>query len=98
MRGAGVRSIASGLGVGISNISILKEGGNKVIDHQYYTLSSADFEQGLNCFTQSRGNINMIVIMGRHYGFFQRLFFKPKVRSLSFHTNIPLFVIHRQNE
>ena len=68
------------------------------IDHEYYTLSSSDFEEGLNCFTQSRANIDMIVIIGRHYGFFQRLFFKPKVRSLSFHANIPLFVIHHQNE
>ena len=68
------------------------------IDHEFYTLSSSDFEDGLNCFTQSRANIDMIVILVRHYGFFQRLFFKPKVRSLSFHTNIPLFVMHQLNE
>ncbi len=68
------------------------------VKHKYYTLSSSDFEEGLNCFTQSRGNIDMIVIIGRHYGFFQRLFFKPKVRALSFHTSIPLFVIHHLNE
>lgn len=68
------------------------------IKHKYYTLSSSDFEEGLNCFTQSRGNIDMIVIIGRHYGFFQRLFFKPKVRELSFHSTIPLFVIHHLNE
>lgn len=68
------------------------------IKHDFYTLSSSDFEEGLNCFTQSRGNIDMIVIIGRHYGFFQRLFFKPKVRALSFHSTIPLFVIHHLNE
>ncbi|MCP4884084.1 MAG: universal stress protein [Flavobacteriales bacterium] len=68
------------------------------VPHEYFTLSSSDFVEGLNCFAQSRGNIDMIVIIGRHYGFFQRLFFKPKVRSLSFHTNIPLFVIHHINE
>ena len=68
------------------------------IKHKYYTLSSSDFEEGLNCFAQSRGDIDMIVIIGRHYGFFQRLFFKPKVRALSFHTTIPLFVIHHLNE
>ncbi len=70
----------------------------KNIKHKYYTLSSSDFEEGLNCFTQSRGNIDMIVIIGRHYGFFQRLFFKPKVRELSFHSTIPLFVVHHLNE
>ena len=68
------------------------------IEHKYYTLSSSEFEEGLNCFTQSRGNIDMIAIIGRHYGFFQRLFFKPKVRALSFHSTIPLFVIHHLNE
>lgn len=68
------------------------------IRHEYYTLSSSDFEEGINCFAQSRGNIDMIVIIGRHYGFFQRLFFKPKVRALSFHSTIPLFVIHHLND
>ncbi len=68
------------------------------IKHKYYTLSSSDFEEGLNCFIQSRGNIDMIAIIGRHYGFFQRLLFKPKVMSLSFHLTIPLFVIHHLKE
>ncbi len=68
------------------------------VKHKYYTLSSSDFEEGLNCFTQSRGNIDMIAMIGRHYGFFQRLLFKPKVMSLSFHLTIPLFVIHHLKE
>jgi len=68
------------------------------VQHSYHTLSNSDFEEGLNCFTQSRGNIDMIVIMARHYSFFERLFFKPKVRALSFHTKIPLFVIHHLND
>lgn len=67
------------------------------IPHEYYTLSSSNFEEGLNCFTQSRGNIDMILILGRHYGFFERLFFKPKVKLLSFHSRIPLFVVHHQD-
>lgn len=68
------------------------------VKHEYYTLSNANFEDGVNCFVQSRANIDMIVIIGRHYGFFERLFFKPKVRSLSFHTKVPLFVVHHQEE
>ena len=68
------------------------------INHSYHTLSNNDFEEGLNCFTQSRGNIDMIVIMARHYSFFERLFFKPKVRALSFHAKIPLFVIHHVSD
>jgi len=67
----------------------------KNLDFRFHTLTSADFEVGLNCFTQSRGNIDMIAIIAKHYNFFQRLFFKPKVEELSFHTTIPLLVLHK---
>lgn len=68
------------------------------VKHSFHTLSNTDFEEALNCFTQSRGNINMIAMIARHYSFFQRLFFRPKVRELSFHTKIPLFVLHHLKE
>ena len=68
------------------------------IKHSFHTLSNTDFEEALNCFTQSRGNIDMIAIIARHYSFFQRLLFRPKVRELSFHTKIPLFVLHQLKE
>lgn len=64
------------------------------VRHEFYTLTMTDFEEALNCFTQSRGNIGMIAIIARHYNFFQRLLFRPKVRDLSFHTKIPMFVLH----
>ena len=70
----------------------------KDVKHDYYTLSNSDFEEGINCFVQSRANIDMIMIIGRHYGFFERLFFKPKVRTLSFHSKVPLFVVHHKAE
>jgi len=65
------------------------------ISHSYHTLSNTDFEVALNCFTQSRGNIDLIAIIAKHYNFFQRLFFKPKVEELSFHSKIPLLVLHK---
>jgi hypothetical protein len=64
------------------------------VEHTYHTLTHIDFEEALNCFTQSRGNIDMIAIVSGHYSFLQRLFFRPKVMELSFHTKIPLFVLH----
>ena len=67
----------------------------KNLDIRFHTLTSTDFEVALNCFTQSRGNIDMIAIVAKHYNFFQRLFFKPKVEELSFHTTIPLLVLHK---
>jgi len=65
------------------------------INPTYHTLTNTDFEVAVNCFTQSRGNIDMIAIIAKHYNFFQRLFFKPKVEELSFHTKIPLLVLHK---
>ncbi len=64
------------------------------VEHSYHTLTNIDFEEALNCFTQSRGNIDMIAIIAGHYNFLQRMFFRPKVMELSFHTKIPLFVLH----
>ena len=66
------------------------------VNFRFYTLTMTDFEDALNCFTQSRGDVDMIAIIAKHYNFFQRLFFRPKVRELSFHTKIPLFVLHHK--
>ena len=74
-----------------NNLDDLLEG----IEHTYHTLTGTSFESAVNLFTQSRGNIDMIAIIARHYGFFQRLFFRPKVEELSFHTRIPLLVLHK---
>ena len=65
------------------------------LKHSFHTLTNTDFETAVNCFTQSRGNIDMIAILAKHYNIFQRLFFKPKVEELSFHTKIPLLVLHK---
>lgn len=65
------------------------------IDFTFHTLTNTNFETALNCFTQSRGNMDMIAIIARHHNIFQRLFFRPKVEKLSFHTNIPLLILHK---
>ena len=65
------------------------------LDYSFHTLTNTDFESAVNCFTQSRGNVDMIAIIAKHYNIFQRLFFKPKVEDLSFHTKIPLLVLHK---
>ena len=65
------------------------------VHYTFHTLTNTDFSTAVNCFTQSRGNIDMIAIVARHYSFFQRLFFRPKVEELSFHTKIPLLVLHK---
>lgn len=68
----------------------------ETLEHTFHTLTNIDFEEALNCFAQSRGNVDMIAMISGHYSFFQRLFFRPKVMELSFHTKIPLFVLHHK--
>lgn len=68
----------------------------ETMDHSFHTLTNIDFEEALNCFVQSRGNIDMIAMISGHYNFFQRLFFRPKVMELSFHTKVPLYVLHHK--
>ena len=68
----------------------------ETVDHSFHTLTNIDFEEALNCFVQSRGNIDMIAMISGHYNFFQRLFFRPKVMELSFHTKVPLYVLHHK--
>ena len=65
------------------------------LNYSFHTLTNTDFESAVNCFTQSRGDVDMIAIIAKHYNIFQRLFFKPKVEELSFHTKIPLLVLHK---
>lgn len=66
------------------------------IDHSYHTLHNLMLEDALNCFTQSR-DIDMIAMVPKNLNFFQKLFFKPKVEEISYHTNIPLLVLHKSN-
>lgn len=67
----------------------------KNVINTHHTLTNIDLESAINCFTQSRGNVNMISLIAKHYNFFQRLFFTPKVEELSFHTKTPLLVLHK---
>ncbi len=77
------------------NVQIL-ESYLETLEHTFHTLTNIDFEEALNCFVQSRGNVDMIAMISGHYNFFQRLFFRPKVMELSFHTKIPLYVLHHK--
>lgn len=63
------------------------------IEISFHTLHNLMLEDALNCFTQSR-DIDMIAMVPKNLNFFQKLFFKPKVEEISYHTRIPLLVLH----
>lgn len=63
------------------------------VDKSYHTLHNLNLEDALNCFSQSR-DVDMIAMVPKNLNFFQKLFFKPKVEEISYHTNIPLLVLY----
>lgn len=63
------------------------------IETSFHTLHNLMLEDALNCFTHSR-DIDMIAMVPKNLNFFQKLFFKPKVEEISYHTRIPLLVLH----
>ncbi|MDO9261030.1 MAG: universal stress protein [Flavobacteriaceae bacterium] len=66
------------------------------INHSYHTLHNLLIEDALNCFTQSR-DIDMIAMVPKNLNFFQKIFFKQKVEEISYHTKVPLLVLHKLN-
>ncbi len=66
------------------------------INHTYHTLHNLMLEDALSCFTQSR-DIDMIAMVPKNLNFFQKIFFKPKVEEISYHTKIPLLILHKKD-
>lgn len=76
-----------------ANKQLIEEYFNKT-ETSFHTLHNLMLEDALNCFTQSR-DIDMIALVPKNLTFFQKLFFKPKVEEISYHTRIPLLVLHK---
>lgn len=63
------------------------------ISHSFHWVKSPDLEEGLQSFIDIM-NIQIIAMVAKNINFFQRLLFKPTVEKISYHTNIPFFVLH----
>ena len=63
------------------------------VDHSFHSLTGADLETAVQCFTESR-DIDMIAMVAKNLNFFQRILFRPKVELISYHTDIPFLVLH----
>ena len=62
----------------ISQYAIIKIGKNKI-------------ENGIQCFVESR-NVDLIIMVAKNLNLFQRIFLKPLVEEISYHTEIPFLV------
>lgn len=63
------------------------------LPHSFHWIQSPELESGLQTFIDSMG-IQLITMVGKNLNFFQRLFFKPGVVKISYHTRIPFLVLH----
>ena len=62
-------------------------------DFDYHFLSSDDLELALQHFVESR-DIPMIAMIAKNLNFFQRLLFRPVVKTIGYHTHVPFLVLH----
>ncbi|MFK7782684.1 universal stress protein [Psychroserpens sp.] len=76
---------------------------NKKLLENYFKNFSIDFhfltnkkiEDAIQCFAQSR-NIDMFYMVGKNLNYFEHILFHSKVEKISYHTDIPFFVLHEK--
>lgn len=63
------------------------------VDHSFHSLTGQSLETSVQCFTESR-DIDMIAMVAKNLNFFERILFKPEVKKISYHTEVPFLVLH----
>jgi len=61
-------------------------------DHDFYVIENDDVTNSLQLFAQSHKS-NLLVMLGQHHQWFQKLFFQRFTKDMAYHTKIPLLVI-----
>jgi nucleotide-binding universal stress UspA family protein len=64
--------------------------------YSFHFLTNEKIEDAVQCFVESR-NIDMIVMAAKNLNYFQRILFLPAVEKISYHTDIPLLVLHEKH-
>lgn len=62
-------------------------------EHSFHFLKSDKIEDAVQCFADSR-DVDLIAMVAKNQNYFQRIIFRPKVETISYHTDIPFLVIH----
>ncbi|MAN58771.1 MAG: universal stress protein [Flavobacteriaceae bacterium] len=63
------------------------------IQHSFYNCTAQDLEEAIQRFVE-KNQINMIAMVAKNLNFFQRILFRPTVRNMSYHTEVPFLVLH----
>lgn len=59
----------------------------------FHFLTNKRVEDAVQCFIESR-DIDMIVMVAKNLNYFQSILFHSKVEKITYHTQIPFFVLH----
>jgi nucleotide-binding universal stress UspA family protein len=60
---------------------------------KHHIMYNEEFVEGINQFTDSN-QVDLLIIIPKKHGFFDRLFNKSHTKMLAFHSHVPLMVIH----
>ncbi|MGJ8734979.1 universal stress protein [Zobellia laminariae] len=61
--------------------------------HSFHTLKDKNVKTAIDTFTKT-GNIDMVIMVAKNLNFLQQLLFDSTIEKLSFHTTLPLLVLH----
>lgn len=63
------------------------------LEHSLHSLTNTKLHMAVQCFSESR-DIDMIAMVAKDQNFFKRILFRPEVKEVSYHTDIPFLVLH----
>tara|TARA_R110002096_G_scaffold365456_2_gene558844 strand:- start:764 stop:1600 length:837 start_codon:yes stop_codon:yes gene_type:complete len=61
--------------------------------HSFHTITDKKVNTVIEEFSEN-GNMDMVIMVAKNLNFIQQLLFDSAVEKLSFHTKVPLFVLH----
>ncbi|MBD81545.1 MAG: hypothetical protein CL840_21685 [Crocinitomicaceae bacterium] len=63
------------------------------VEPQYKLVHAANVFSGINYYTELKGDNDVLAMVNRHHGFFNRLFRTNNTQKMAYHTDIPLLVL-----
>lgn len=60
---------------------------------QFHQMQDANFNNAINGFV-AQNNIHLLIAIPKKHSFFEGLFRKSHIKTLAFHTHIPLMLVH----
>jgi len=64
-----------------------------IFNPEFYFMRLFDVEDAINMFAEEK-EIDLIITIHRNHTFRERLFKRSRTKSLSYHSNIPILVVH----